>query len=146
MNKLSVKGFLFLVFISAAATSCNKSFYFDGGKAKQAMITDMGEMYSTYNMSAAEKEELSKQLKNKALTDEIVRYSKENMWPDAVNTLDERLNKRDMMMKYKFYKVAVIGDKTIVTIPASKNKHMPAAFIPTGPMYMIFAKSVVVSK
>ncbi|MBY0477586.1 MAG: hypothetical protein K2Q24_08055 [Chitinophagaceae bacterium] len=146
MSKLSVKVFLFFVLISATSVSCNKAFYFDGGKAKQVMITDMGEMYSTYNMSSVEKEELSRQLKNKALTDEIVRFSKENMWPDAVNTLDERINNRDMMMKYKFYKVGVIGDKTIVTIPASKNAHMPAAFIPTGPMYMIFANSVVVTK
>lgn len=139
----SMRFFLFLFFLGFFFTSCNKSFFFDGKKVQQAVVTDIGEMYSTYNMSSSEKEELGRQLKNKSLVDEISRYSKESTWPDAVNTLDERLNKRTTMMKYHFYKVATIGNKTIVSIPKDKNSHMPAGFIPNGPMYMIFSSAVI---
>lgn len=137
---------LLTFFLSSCLISCNKSFFIDGKKAKQVVITDLGEMYSTYNMSSSEKEELGRQLNNKSLVDEISRYSKENTWPDAMNTLDERLNNRPTMMKYHFYKVATLGNKTIVSIPKEKNMHMPARFIPNGPMYMIFASSVVMGK
>ena len=138
--------FCFAFFLVAIISSCNKGFYFDGQKAKEVSISDMGEMYSTYNMSNAEKEELGRQLNNKALVDEIVRYSKENTWPDAVNTLDDRINNRAVMTKYNFYKVGTIGNKTIVTIPKEKNTHMSAGFIPAGPMYILFASSVVANK
>lgn len=138
--------YLLLVALLIGFSSCNKGFFFDGKKIKAVLITDLGEMYSTYNFSNSEKEELGRQLNNKALVDEITRYSKENTWPDAVNTLDERLNSRATMSKYHFYKVAVLGNKTIVSIPKDKNGHMPAGFRPNGPMYMIFASSVVAGK
>lgn len=138
--------FCFAFFLVAFISSCNKGFYFDGQKAKEVSISDMGEMYSTYNMSNAEKDELGRQLNNKALVDEIVRYSKENTWPDAINTLDDRINNRALMSKYHFYKVGTIGNKTIVTIPKEQNTHMSASFIPAGPVYIIFASSVVVNK
>ncbi len=134
------------IFLLVVVSSCTKGLFFDGKKVQPVMIIDMGDMYSTYNMTNAEKEEVSRQLNNKALLDEIIRYSKETMWPDAVNTLDERLNSRVTMMKYRFYKVATLGNKTIVTIPQNKNKHMPPGFIPGGPMYMIFVTTAVVVK
>ena len=143
--KLIIK-LCFAFFLVAFSSSCNKGFYFDGEKAKEVTISDMGEMYSTYNVSNAEKEELGRQLNNKALIDEIVRYSKEDTWPDAINTLDDRINNRALMMKYHFYKVGTIGNKTIVAVPKEKNKHMSAGFIPAGPMYIIFASSVVSNK
>jgi len=143
--KSNIKYLLFVA-VLIGFSSCNKGFFFDGKKIKAVLITDLGEMYSTYNFSSSEKEELGRQLNNKALIDEITRYSKESTWPDAVNTLDERLNSRSTMMKYHFYKVAVLGNKTIVSIPKDKNGHMPAGFRPNGPMYMIFASSVVAGK
>jgi len=139
------QAFLFVVVIFVA-TACSKSFMIDGKKARQVEVTDMGEMYSTYNMSEAERREVSGQLSNKALMDEIVRYTKENTWPDAVNTLDDRLKNRSTMTKYNFYKVATFGNRTIVSIPKEKNQHMPASFVPSGPMYMIFASSVIDAK
>ncbi len=135
-----------IAFLVVIATGCAKAFYFDGKKATEVRITDLGEMYSTYNITEADKTEIKQQLKDKNLIDEIVRYSKENQWPDAVNTLDERLDNRSVMMKYNFYKVASFGNKTIVAIPQEKNKHMPAAYIPQAPMYIIFASKVVASK
>ena len=134
--------FLFIV----AAAGCTKGFYIDGKKAVQVKVTDLGEMYSTYNITESEQTEVKRQLTDKGLMSEIIRYSKENQWPDAVNTLDERLENRSVMMKYNFYKVASFGNKTIVAIPQEKNKHMPAAYIPQGPMYIIFASKVIASK
>ena len=135
-----------LLLIAVAFTACTKGFYIDGKKATPVKVTDLGEMYSTYNLSQAEKTEVSRQLNNKSLLDEIVRYAKENTWPDAVNTLDDRLANRKIMERYNFYKVASFGNKTIVSVPAEKNQHMPAAYIPQGPMYIIFASSVIASK
>ena len=139
------QAFLFLVLV-CAITACSKSFMIDGKKARQVAVTDLGEMYSTYNMSDAERREVSAQLNNKALLDEIIRYSKETTWPDGVNTLDDRIGSRTTMAKYNFYKVATFGNRTIVSIPKEKNGHMPASFVPTGPMYIIFASSVIKMK
>ncbi|RXK62361.1 hypothetical protein ESA94_04945 [Lacibacter luteus] len=135
---------IFLLVVTAAA--CTKGFYIDGKKAVQVKVTDLGEMYSTYNITESEQTEVKRQLTDKGLMSEIIRYSKENQWPDAVNTLDERLENRSVMMKYNFYKVASFGNKTIVAVPQEKNKHMPAAYIPQGPMYIIFASKVIASK
>lgn len=133
-------------FLLVTAAGCTRGFYIDGKKAVEVRITDLGEMYSTYNITEAEKTEIKKQLNDKNLINEIIRYSKEIQWPDAVNTLDERLDNRSVMMKYNFYKVASFGNKTIVAVPQEKNKHMPAAYIPQAPMYIIFASKVVASK
>ena len=137
---------ILLLLVAVSFTDCTKGFYIDGKKAQAVKITDMGEMYSTYNLSQAEKTEVSRQLNDKSLLDGIIRYAKENTWPDAVNTLDDRLANRKIMERYNFYKVASFGNKTIVSVPAEKNQHMPAAYIPQGPMYIIFASSVVGSK
>ncbi len=142
----SVYAVIILVFLFSGLSSCTSRFYFDGKKTTQVTVTDLGEMYSTYNLTKSEKEEILSQLNNKALLDEIIRYSKESTWPDAVNTLDERIAGRTTMLKYHFYKVAIFGNKTIVSVPKEKNTHMPAGFIPTGPMYIIFVNTVVKGK
>lgn len=137
---------ILLLLVAASFTACTKGFYIDGKKAQAVKITDMGEMYSTYNLSQAEKTEVSRQLNDKSLLDVIIRYTKEGTWPDAVNTLDDRLANRKTMERYNFYKLASFGNKTIVSVPSEKNQHMLAAYIPQGPMYIIFSSSVVASK
>jgi USP8 interacting len=142
----NMKSVIGLFLVAVTFTACTKAFYIDGKKAQAVKITDLGEMYATYNLSQAEKTEVSRQLNEKSLLDVIIRYTKENTWPDAVNTLDDRLANRKTMERYNFYKVASFGNKTIVSVPAEKNQHMPAAYIPQGPMYIIFSSSVVASK
>jgi hypothetical protein len=141
-----IKQGILLLLVAVSFTACTKGFYIDGKKAQAVKITDMGEMYSTYNLSQAEKTEVSRQLNDKSLLDVIIRYTKEGTWPDAINTLDDRLENRKTMERYNFYKVASFGNKTIVSAPAEKNQHMPAAYIPQGPMYIIFSSSVVAGK
>jgi USP8 interacting len=146
MNSFFTKSTL-LILICFIVSCSPKGFMFDGKKLQQVTISDLGEMYSTYNLSTREKTELSNQLTDQNLADEIMMFCKESKWPVAVNTLEKRLNVRTVMMKYNFYKVATIGgDKTIVSIPKDKNKSMPPGFAPDGPMYMIFASAVVKNK
>jgi hypothetical protein len=146
MNNYFVKPTLLL--LVCFIVSCSpKGFMFDGKRLQQVTISDLGEMYSTYNLSSKEKTELGNQLSDQNLVDEIMMFCNEKKWPDAVNTLEKRLKVRQQMMKYTFYKVATIGgNKTIVSIPKDKNKKMPDGFVPTGPMYMIFASDVVKNK
>lgn len=143
--KRSIKLILAVTFF--VFTACTPAGYmFDGKKIPGVTISDIGDLYSTYNLGSQEKQQLGNQLKNQSLLNEIVTYSKESQWPDAVNSLEKRLKVRATLAKYNFYKVASIGTKTIVSVPVEKNRHMPQGFVPTSPMYMIFSSSVVLSK
>lgn len=137
---------LTILFLVVVASCSPKGFMFNGKSAPQVKVTDIGELFSTYNFSSEEKQQLNSQIKNAELVNEILTYAKEDAWPDAINTLDERLKVRPTMLKYNFYKVATAGSKTVVAVPADKNKHMPSGFVPQGPMYMVFASKAVVSK
>jgi hypothetical protein len=136
----------FLVFICFVISCSPKGFVFDGKKLQQVTVSDIGEMYSTYNLSSKEKTELGNQLTDQNLVDEVVMFCNEKKWPEAVNSLEKRLKVRQTIKNYTFYKVATIGNKTIVSIPKEKNKKMPQGFVPDGPMYMIFASEVVKNK
>lgn len=103
----------------------------------------MGDLYSTYKFTDADKQELSAQFQNKDVVNQIITYSKEENWPDAINSLDKRLKARATMLKYHFYKVASFGNKTILTLPPQKNRHMPYGFVPAGTMYMVIKSSSV---
>lgn len=123
-----------------------KGFLFDGKKLPEVTISDLGELYSTYKFTSQDEQQIKSQLKDQSLFSEIRTFSNEEKWPSGVNTLEKRLNTRSTMKNYHFYKVATIGTKTIVAVPAEKNKHMPSSFIPSGPMYMVFASKVVMIK
>ena len=101
----------------------------------------MGDLFSTYKFTDADKKELINQLLNKNLVEQIITYSKEENWPDAINSLEDRLRSRTTMLKYHFYKVAVIGNKTVLSVPPEKNRHMPYGFVPAGAMFMVFKSS-----
>lgn len=130
---------LVLFFISCSP----KSFRFDGKKLQQVAVTDMGDLYSTYKFTEADKQELGAQFQNKDVVSQIITYSKEENWPDAINSLEKRLKARATLLRYRFYKVAVIGNKTILTLPPQKNRHMPYGFVPAGIMYMVIKSSSV---
>jgi hypothetical protein len=128
-------------------TGCTSGRYlFDGKKVQEVFVSDMGDLYSNYNFKTSDKEELSSQLNNKELVNQIITYSQEQNWPDGINTLSKRINNRSAMLKYRFFKVAVIENKTIVAVPASKNKKMPYGFVPASAMYLIFKSSAVKGK
>lgn len=119
---------------------------FDGRKLKEVQVTDMGDLYSDYVFSKTDKEELALQIKSPSLIEQVITYSREKNWPEAVNTLEERLKVRATLLKYRFYKVATIGNKTILAVPAEKNRKMPQGFVPAGAMFMIFKSSTVILK
>lgn len=138
--------YLLLIMIVALAGCSSRQFLFDGRKMQEVTIADMGDLYSSYSFKQSDKAELSSQLNNKELVNQVVTYSQEQNWPDAVNTLEKRLNARTTMLKYRFFKVGVVGNKTIVAVPAAKNRHMPYGFVPAGAMYMIFKTEAVKGK
>ncbi|HEX4956756.1 MAG TPA: hypothetical protein VFV46_01155 [Lacibacter sp.] len=145
-QKLILNVSLFL-FLTLSVGSCIPSkFLFDGKKVKEVQVTDIAELYSTYKLTKEDRRELSSQLSNQSLIDQIATYSQEENWPDAINTLNDRLKVRATMQKYHFYKVGTFGNKTVVAVPASKNRHMPDGFVPAGALYMIFKNNVVIPK
>jgi USP8 interacting len=129
--------------MSACVTS---NFQWDGKKLKQVSVTDLAELYSTYKLTKDDRKELATQLTNQSLIDQIATYSLEENWPDGINTLNKRLKERSNLQRYHFYKVATCGNKTVLAVPADKNRHMPQGFVPAGAMYMIFKSSAVTSK
>ena len=137
----------FLVPVIFLLFACSpKGFLFDGKKLPEVSISDLGELYSTYKFTSQDEQQIKSQLKDQSLFSEIKTFTNEEKWPSGVNTLDKRLNARSTMKNYHFYKVATIGTKTIVVVPMEKNKHMPSSFVPTAPMYMVFASKVVMLK
>lgn len=140
-----VKWILFFILITASGCS-SRYFLFDGKKMQEVTVTDMGDLYSNYSFKQSDKTELASQFNNKELVNQIVTYSQEQNWPDAVNTLEKRLTARTAMLKYRFFKVGVMGGKTVVAVPAGKNRHMPYGFVPAGAMYMVFKSSAVKGK
>ncbi len=138
----SVIVFVLLVFVSCS----QKGFVFDGKKVQEVKVADMGDLYSTYIFSKDDQTQLSSAFNNKSLVSDISAYSKEKNWPDAINTLEKRLQVRPTMLQYHFYKVATLGNKTIVALPPDKNRHMPAGFVPATTIYMVFAGKTIIGK
>ncbi len=137
----------YLLFIVILVSSCSpKGFVFDGKKLQQIQVADVGDLYSTYNFSKEDQTQLSSSFSNTSLVSDIEAYSKEKNWPAAINTLEKRLQVRPTMLQYHFYKVATLGNKTIVALPADKNRHMPAGFVPATTIYMVFASKTIISK
>ena len=143
---MSFTKYLLLIGFIAAVSCTARKFQFDGKKAQEVTVADMGDLYSSYSFKQSDKAELSSQLNNKELVNQVVTYSQEQNWPDAVNTLEKRLGARNTMLRYRFFKIGVIGNKTVVAVPASKNRHMPYGFVPAGAMYMIFKTEAVKGK
>ena len=138
--------YLLLIGFIASVSCTSRKFQFDGKKTQEVTVADMGDLYSSYSFKQSDKAELSSQLNNKELVNQVVTYSQEQNWPDAVNTLEKRLGARNTMLRYRFFKVGVIGNKTVVAVPASKNRHMPYGFVPAGAMYMIFKTEAIKGK
>lgn len=142
-NLFGTTSFLLLLLMSSCISA---SYQFDGKKLKEVTVTDLADLYSTYKLTRSDREEITLQLNNKGLVDQIATYSLEENWPDGINTLNKRLRERASLQRYHFYKVATCGNKTILAVPADKNRHMPTGFVPAGAMYMIFKSSAVAAK
>lgn len=136
---------LSIVFIAALLTSCSsRTFLMNGKKLPEVTITDIGDLYSTYKMTAQEEQQLASQVRDAAWLQEIQLNLQEANWPEAINTLQKRIEVRSTLMRYKYYKLAVVGNRTLVVVPADKNRHMPAGFVPRNNLYMFFnARSVL---
>ncbi|HMO33198.1 MAG TPA: hypothetical protein PKE07_09370 [Lacibacter sp.] len=136
-------GCLFLLLLAG----CSRQVWeYDGRRLKEVTVTDMRDLYGTFRFSVAEREQLRSRLRNPELMDEIEVFSQESSWPEAVNTLEKRLDVRSQMRRYRCYRVAATEAVAIVAVPAERNRHMPPVFRPEGPMYMVVKIRSVIPK
>jgi hypothetical protein len=122
------------------------AFALDGRPLQEVTITDFGLLHSTQTLEASERAEVLRQLKSPERLEEVQTYAHERSWPAGVATLDARSDSRPTMARYRFFKVASFGTLTIVAVPAALNRHMPSAFVPGSPMYMLFDSRAVAPK
>jgi hypothetical protein len=104
-----------------------------------ATIVDPGSLFSTYDFTediGMLKPAAKLQGAGKILTD-ITTYSQEGNWPEALNSLDSRLENRDEFFKYTVYKIVSTADYCILLVPAAENKNLDAKFKPTRDIYFI---------
>lgn len=138
--------FTFLLFAAMLYSCSSKILLFNGKKLPEVTIADIGDLYASYTLTAQEEQQLAAQIRDAALMQEIKVFSQETNWPEAINTLNKRLAVRRMLTSYTYYKLAVVGTRTLVVVPADKNRDLPAAFIPQTNMYMFFNSRSVLQK
>ncbi|MFZ9719124.1 MAG: hypothetical protein ACO3BD_07185 [Chitinophagaceae bacterium] len=100
-------------------------------------IEDPSEMYGSFVFSKIDSIQLLEQIRKPAMVNKIIAEANERFWPPAMNNLDARLSQRQQMYRYKVYRVANIGIRTILAVPPEKNKHMPAPFQSTNTFFVI---------
>jgi len=137
--------FISICFLTISIASCS---LFKGGgnkQYKQVTIIDPGEIYSTFGLG--EDDEARKAILLNGVSFEkfqdIVAYSEEGSWPPDMKELDSRLDKRDLIMKYKVRLVTTFNDKCILVVPSSENKHMPAEMKMKRDFYIIIGREGV---
>jgi hypothetical protein len=111
-------------------------------KVKEASITDPGQLYSTYNFSAEEKDKITSTV-GEAQYEAINNSCHENQWPSGLSTLDSRNTVRDKMKEYHVNVVMVLGDVSIVQIDPDRNRHMPPDMLAQAPFYFIIGNNGV---
>jgi len=87
-------------------------------------ITNPKELYSTYDFSTADKENVIAAVGVEKYED-INRACHENQWPSGIANLDSRNENRDQLLQYHITMVTTLDDKSIVEVKPDENKHMP---------------------
>ena len=109
--------------------------------AADAGISDPGELYSTYDLTADAAARATIQAQTSAaLLQDILIYSNERSWPSGIATLDGRIARREQIQDYRVYAIARFNDKVVLRVPAAENQHMPANMRPARDIYFIFGQ------
>lgn len=111
-------------------------------QTKEAItVTDFGELYSTYEITADDERVIIEQTSAPELRKIKTAYT-ETQWPSSINTLDGRNANRDKMYKYSLYKVATLSSGAIIVCaPAAENIHMPEGLKPSKDLYFVVGAS-----
>lgn len=106
-------------------------------------ITDPGELYSGFDIDG--NSDARNAIKNSGAGsyNSILDHAKESGWPSGIQKLDDRLDKAEKMKEYVVYKVAEFGDKVLLKIPASENKHMASNMQASYDFYFVIGQKGV---
>jgi hypothetical protein len=113
-------------------------------------IANPGSLLSTYTFSEEEEEKFRSEMnavralktgKFNAVVDQIVLAHTEEYYPESAQSLNERTANPAIIKGYYAYRVAEIGDKSILVIPAKYNKNQPKGWAPANDFYMIIETS-----
>lgn len=111
-------------------------------KFAKVVLTDPGQLYSTYNFNANDSATVRSALSgDEKLTGIVIEYSRENKWPDGLNTLSDRMSRKETIQSFKVYKVADLGDRYVLMVPMKKNKKTGISF--TSDIFLVVGKSGV---
>lgn len=103
---------------------------------QRVIITDSGELYSTYVFTTSEEEDIKNQVSAAAFR-EIMDYHTEDSWPSDIGSLKSRESNRPAISSYIAYQVAKTGNKAILYISAKKNKKLPEGLRPKRDFYFV---------
>lgn len=111
-------------------------------------VTDVGELYSTYQFKATELEQIEKAV-GRNITLEIEEHCNEKSWPDAINTLGARQDNPKWVEKYGFRYVCSVGRLAIIVARLEDNgdfdEDKDEDYITDHDLYFVFAKKVIVA-
>jgi len=102
----------------------------------QVLIIDPGQIISSYQFTEQESADIKNWIGEEGY-DFINQHCREANYPEAINTLEERISAREEIMKYNAFLVAETGEISILEITPEENLQMPADFIPANTFYLI---------
>lgn len=132
---------LLFVFGTAGNLSAQKKFKACGKKCKAVRISDPGEIYSTYEFSSEEEDQIMK-ITSEACLSKVLDAHTEDTWPSKMQELDDRIANEDKTKMYKVFLLCEFGDgKNVLVVPAKLNKKMPEGYAPEADFYIVIGDS-----
>lgn len=101
-------------------------------------ISDPGKIYSTFNLTNY-KARLEQQF-GYTKAAEMIKYGREEAWPEGLNTFDKRMEdpSQEALKKYKVRTVvALTGTQVIVSVSPSDNSYMSSRYLLGGQTFYI---------
>mgnify|MGYP003582790563 CR=1 FL=1 len=101
-------------------------------------ISDPGKIYSTFNLSNY-KARLEQQFGTTKAA-EMIKYGREEAWPEGLNTFDKRMEdpSQEALKKYKVRTiVALTGTQVMVSVSPSDNSYMSSRYLLGGQTFYI---------
>lgn len=88
------------------------------------LITDFGQLYSSYDWKKSDVE-LTESL-GKILADEVMAGSIESAWPEGIRSVLSRVENRSLMAFYRVYYITTLKNTVVILgAKANENRHMP---------------------
>ncbi|MGE0637886.1 MAG: hypothetical protein AB7G44_11020 [Bacteroidia bacterium] len=120
--------------------------YITAQTRQPVVVTNWGDLYSSSELSATDKDEIIAQ-SSAAELEKVLKAYRDTQWPSGINDLDERLNNRAELARYTVYKVATLSSGSVIIVaPAAENKHMSVDMQSDRDIYFVLAASAFTSE